>query len=143
MKYGSLILAVLLTGLILGGCSTADTSTPTAVPPTEAPPPTDVPEPPPAPAAELGFGNEAGYEAAARAVATAMMGVGFGIEAQPGGHRLVTRHCPFGATADAHPDIVCRLDQGMVSGLLERTNQHSLVIVTPHSEEDDACLTEI
>lgn len=58
MKYGSLILAVLLTGLILGGCSTADTSTPTAVPPTEAPPPTEVPEPPPAPAAELGFGPE-------------------------------------------------------------------------------------
>ena len=94
-------------------------------------------------AAELGFGDEAGYEAAARAVATAMMGVGFGIEAQPGEHRLVTRHCPFGASADAHPDIVCRLDQGLVSGLLERTNQNSLVIVTPHGGEDDACITEI
>ncbi|GMQ86647.1 MAG: helix-turn-helix domain-containing protein [Acidimicrobiia bacterium] len=94
-------------------------------------------------AAELGFEDDAGYEAAARAVATAMMGVGFEIEARPGEHRLVTRHCPFGGSAEAHPDIVCRLDQGLVSGLLERTNQPSLVIVTPHGGEDETCLTEI
>lgn len=58
MKYGSLILTVLVTGLILFGCSTADTSTPTAVPPTEAPAPTEVPEPPPDPTVELDFGPE-------------------------------------------------------------------------------------
>ncbi len=92
---------------------------------------------------ELGFGGEEGYEAAARAVAKAMMGVGFEIEAQPGQHRLVTRHCPFGVTADAHPDIVCRLDQGLVSGLLETANQGPVAIVTPHGGEDEACLTEI
>jgi predicted ArsR family transcriptional regulator len=94
-------------------------------------------------AAELGFGDEAGYEAAARAVATAMMGVGFDIEARPGQHQLVTRTCPFGRTADDHPDIVCRLDQGLVSGLLETTNQNPLVVVTPHGGDDDACLTDI
>ena len=94
-------------------------------------------------ASELGFGEEQGYEAAAHAVAKAMMGVGFGMEARPGEHQLVTRHCPFGVAADNHPDIVCRLDQGLVSGLLERTNQQQLAIVTPHGAEDDACLTEI
>ena len=94
-------------------------------------------------AAELGFGAEEGYEAAARAVARAMTGVGFDIEARPGEHRLVTRHCPFGVAADNHPDIVCRLDQGLVSGLLETTRQQPLAIVTPHGAEDDACLTEI
>lgn len=94
-------------------------------------------------AAELGFGAEEGYEAAARAVARAMTGVGFDIEARPGEHRLVTRHCPFGVAADNHPDIVCRLDQGLVSGLLEATRQQPLAIVTPHGAEDDACLTEI
>ena len=79
-------------------------------------------------ASELGFGEEQGYEAAAHAVAKAMMGVGFGMEARPGEHRLVTRHCPFGVAADNHPDIVCRLDQGLVSGLLERTNQQQLAM---------------
>jgi predicted ArsR family transcriptional regulator len=72
-----------------------------------------------------------------------MMGVGFDIEALPGEHRLVTRTCPFGATADNHPDIVCRLDQGLVTGLLETTSQTPLAIVTPHGGEGDACLTEI
>jgi predicted ArsR family transcriptional regulator len=94
-------------------------------------------------AAELGFGDTDEYEAAARAVAQAMMDVGFEIEARPGEHRMVTRNCPFGGTADDHPDIVCRLDQGLVSGLLEKANQRPLAIVTPHGAEDDACLTEI
>jgi predicted ArsR family transcriptional regulator len=94
-------------------------------------------------ASELGFGDEQGYEAAAIAVATAMMGVGFDIEARPGEHLLVTRTCPFGATADSHPDIVCRLDQGLVTGLLETTSQSPIAIVTPHAGEGNACLTEI
>lgn len=94
-------------------------------------------------AAELGVGVEEGYEAAALAVAKAMMGVGFDIEAQPGERQLVTRTCPFGVTADSHPDIVCRLDQGLVSGLLETTDQGPFAIVTPHGGDDNACLTEI
>ncbi len=94
-------------------------------------------------AAELGFGADDGYDAAARAVASAMTGIGFDMEARPGEQRLVTRHCPFGVAADNHPDIVCRLDQGLVSGLLETTGQQSLAIVTPHGAEDDDCLTEI
>jgi predicted ArsR family transcriptional regulator len=93
-------------------------------------------------AAELGFGEDSGYEAAARAVAKAMTGVGFDIEARPGQHQFVTRHCPFGSAADNHPDIVCRLDQGLVSGLLEQASQQPVAIVTPHGAEDDACLTE-
>jgi hypothetical protein len=37
---------------------------------------------------------------------------------------------------------VCRLDQGLVSGLLEQASQQPVAIVTPHGAEDDACLTE-
>ncbi len=94
-------------------------------------------------AAELGIGDTEEYEAAARAVAKAMTGVGFDMEAEPGEKRMVTRHCPFGVTADNHPDIVCRLDQGLVSGLLEQANQEPMAIVSPHALDDDACLTEI
>ena len=32
---------------------------------------------------------------------------------------LLTSHCPFGTTATDHPEIVCRIDQGIVRGLME------------------------
>ena len=61
-----------------------------------------------------------------------MMGVGFETEANPADRRIVTRFCPFGETAASHPEIVYRLDQGIVSGLNEASRQQSLVVVTPH-----------
>ena len=73
-------------------------------------------------AAEIGMPEDAGFETAVKAVAKAMMGVGFGANAGDADHMLVTKHCPFGAAATDHPDIVCRLDQGIVRGLLEATN---------------------
>ena len=48
---------------------------------------------------------------------------GFEIDAEPDAHRLLTSFCPFGTTAIAHPEVVCSLDRGMVTGLLEALHQ--------------------
>ena len=69
------------------------------------------------------------------------MGVGFEVEAQPGEHQLVTRFCPFGESAKNHPVIVCQLDQGLVSGLLEGTTQIPVAVVNPHGNDEGDCVT--
>ncbi len=72
-----------------------------------------------------------------------MLGVGFDTSTEVDGHALVTRYCPFGETATKHPEIVCRLDQGIVRGLLEATNQDALPIVIPHLELSEECYTDV
>ncbi|HZJ48245.1 MAG TPA: helix-turn-helix domain-containing protein [Acidimicrobiia bacterium] len=94
-------------------------------------------------ASDIGFPNDSGYEAAAIAVARALMGIGFEVEARPGDHELVTRFCPFGESAKNHPEIVCQLDQGLVSGLLERTEHIPVAVVNPHHTEEGDCVTQI
>ncbi|MEA2024239.1 MAG: helix-turn-helix domain-containing protein [Actinomycetota bacterium] len=94
-------------------------------------------------AAEIGFPDESGYDTAAIAVAKALIGVGFEVEARPGDHELVTRFCPFGESAKNHPAIVCQLDQGLVSGLLEGSDQIPVVIVNSHRTEEGDCVTKI
>lgn len=94
-------------------------------------------------AAEIGIPDESGYDTAAIAVAKALMGVGFEVEARPGDHELVTRFCPFGESATNHPAIVCQLDQGLVTGLLEGTGQIPIAIVSPHGNEEGDCITRI
>ena len=94
-------------------------------------------------AVEIGFPDEEGYDTAAIAVARALMGVGFEVEARPGDHELVTRFCPFGESAKNHPEIVCQLDQGLVNGLLEGTEQIPVAIVNAHHTEEGDCITNI
>jgi predicted ArsR family transcriptional regulator len=94
-------------------------------------------------AAEIGLPDDAGFEAAVQAVAMAMMGMGFETEAQPGSRTLVTRFCPFGETATNHPEIVCKLDQGIVRGLLDAGRQTSVVHVTPHHTDAETCITDV
>jgi predicted ArsR family transcriptional regulator len=94
-------------------------------------------------AAEIGMPDDRGYEAATAAVAKAMMGVGFDTEAKPSDHLLVTHFCPFGETATKHPELVCKLDQGIVRGLMEAANQEPIAVVSPHQEPDQDCLVEI
>ena len=94
-------------------------------------------------AAEIGMPEDAGFETAVKAVAKAMMEVGFGANAGDADHMLVTKHCPFGAAATDHPDIVCRLDQGIVRGLLEATNHDAMPIVIPHVRLAEDCYTDI
>lgn len=94
-------------------------------------------------AADIGFPDETGYDAAAIAVARALMGVGFEVEARPSDHELVTRFCPFGESAKSHPEIVCQIDQGLISGLLEGTEHIPVAVVNPHGNEDGDCVTHI
>ena len=94
-------------------------------------------------AAEIGLPRDAGFEVAVQAVARAMMGVGFDIEPGTDTQTLVTHFCPFGQTALDHPDIVCKLDQGIVKGLLEETQQGGAPEVIPHHEAGEDCVTRV
>lgn len=94
-------------------------------------------------AAEIGLPEDEGFGGAVQAVARAMMGVGFEASADVDDHMMVTRYCPFGETATDHPDIVCRLDQGIVRGLLEAAHQDAMPIVIPHLRLDEACYTDV
>jgi predicted ArsR family transcriptional regulator len=92
---------------------------------------------------EIGLPDDAGFGTAVQAVARAMMGVGFDTSADVDDHMMVTRYCPFGATATAHPEIVCRLDQGIVRGLLEATHQDAIPVVIPHQTLGENCYTDV
>ena len=94
-------------------------------------------------AAEIGLPEDSGFEAAARAVAKAMTGMGFETRANTDDHMLVTTFCPFGDTAANHPEIVCKLDQGIVTGLMAAANQTPLAIVTPHQDAAGDCVTDV
>ncbi len=94
-------------------------------------------------AAEVGLAKDAGFDTAVTAVAKVLMGVGFDSEANAADRVIVTRFCPFGEAATKHPEIVCKLDQGIVSGLLESANATGIPVVTPHLSAEDDCLTEI
>lgn len=93
---------------------------------------------------EIGLPDDAGFETAVQAVARAMMGVGFDTQANADDRMLVTSFCPFGQTAVDHPEIVCKLDQGIVKGLLEATRQsNGTVMVVPHHSMDENCVTDV
>ena len=95
-------------------------------------------------ALEVGMPEEDGVAEAITAVSRAMMGVGFGMTADSDDRLLLTNHCPFGRTAQNHPEVVCKLDQGIVAGLLEAAGaaRGIPVVVTPQHTPDEACITE-
>lgn len=93
-------------------------------------------------AAEAGLSATGGTAEALEAVSRTLLGIGFGTTSESGS--LVTHHCPFGRTAAEHPEVVCRLDQGIVAGLLEAVRKgNGAVVVNPHEGPDDACIVEI
>lgn len=93
-------------------------------------------------AAEAGIAGVTGREEALQAVSAALLGVGFGTVSHA--DTLVTHHCPFGRTAADHPEVVCRLDQGIVSGLLEAVEiNDGNAVVNPHAGPDEDCVVEI
>lgn len=94
-------------------------------------------------AAEVGLSEEAGFDTAVQAVARAMMGVGFDAAPDPDENMIVTRFCPFGEAAEKHPEIVCKIDQGIVGGLLESINASARPVVIPHPLVEEDCVTEL
>ena len=94
-------------------------------------------------ATEIGTPSDAGYEEAVRGVMGAMSGIGFAMNPDWDTGRLLTYHCPFGEAAISHPEVVCSLDRGIVSGLFEAIARCSETVLHPHRDQLDDCITEI
>lgn len=94
-------------------------------------------------AAEIGVPTEAGYDAAIQSVAKAMTGLGFTMDPDLSGHQLLTSHCPFGEAATNHPEVVCSLDRGIVSGLFGVLAAGCEPVLIPHSDPDADCVTRV
>jgi predicted ArsR family transcriptional regulator len=93
-------------------------------------------------ASQIGTPGDAGYDEAVRAVAKAMTGLGFEMAADLDGQRLLTSRCPFGTAAADHPDVVCSLDRGVVSGLFGELAAGCRPVLRP-ALRDEACITEV
>ena len=94
-------------------------------------------------AAEIGTADDPDYEDAVHAVARAMTGLGFYMNPDIEGQQLVTSHCPFGETAVDHPEVICSLDRGLVSGLLGALSYPGVPVVIPRREPEEECVTQV
>lgn len=94
-------------------------------------------------AQEIGAPDEAGYTDAVQAVAVAMTGLGFSMDPDIDGHQLLTSHCPFGEAATDHPDVVCSLDRGIVTGLVGSLAAGCDPVLIPRSSPSDDCVTQV
>jgi predicted ArsR family transcriptional regulator len=94
-------------------------------------------------AAEIGGANEPGYDEAVQAVASAMTGLGFSVDPDIEGQRLLTSHCPFGETATNHPEVICSLDKGIVAGLFGALSVPCNPVIIPHKALNDDCVTQV
>jgi predicted ArsR family transcriptional regulator len=94
-------------------------------------------------AAEIGVPDQPGYDGAVQAVARAMTGLGFTIDPDVEGQRLLTTHCPFGEAATSHPEVICSLDRGIVTGLFGALSYDCRPVLIPHKDLDDDCVTQV
>lgn len=92
---------------------------------------------------EIGTPEDAGYREAVRGVMGAMSGMGFAMNPDWEGGRLLTYHCPFGEAAISYPEVVCSLDRGIISGLFEAIERCSATVLHPHLVRHEDCVTEI
>lgn len=81
--------------------------------------------------AEIGIPEDEGYERAAMAVATAMMGRGLGASTVPGENRIVAHFCPLAEDEDDMSVVIRRLDHGIIRGLLESAAQRPVPLEMP------------
>jgi predicted ArsR family transcriptional regulator len=82
--------------------------------------------------AEIGVPDDDGYEVAALAIATAMMGRGLGASTVASENRIVARFCPLNSEPSDEPDILCHLDQGIVRGLRESAAARPVTVELDH-----------
>lgn len=82
--------------------------------------------------AEIGVPEDEGYELAAMAVATSMMGRGLGASTVASENRIVARFCPLGIADEAEPGVLQALDEGIVKGLLESAAARPVVVEVSH-----------
>lgn len=86
--------------------------------------------------AEIGVPDDDGYEVAALAIATAMMGRGLGASTVASENRIVARFCPLSSEPSDEPDVLCHLDQGIVRGLLESAAARPVTVELDHPAAD-------
>ena len=84
---------------------------------------------------EIGLANEEGFEPAAMAVAQAMMGRGLGASTDPAENRIVAQFCPLCTTGASQPEIVGRIDSGIVQGLLESAAARPVPLAVTRASE--------
>ncbi len=94
-------------------------------------------------ASEIGVPDEPGYDGAVRAVASAMTGLGFSVDPDISGQRLLTSHCPFGEAATSHPEVICSLDRGIVAGMFGVMSYDCSPVMMPHRVLDEECITSV
>jgi len=82
--------------------------------------------------AEIGIADQEGYEVAAMAVATAMMGSGLGASTVPGENRIVAQFCPLRDESADGSEVIRRIDHGIVQGLLESAAERPVELGVPH-----------
>jgi len=93
-------------------------------------------------AAAIGLPHEADSVPVLSAVARALTGAGFDFTADADQGRLLSGACPFGRTARDHPDVVCRLDLGIVKGLMAAAGgTPDEVVITPRRRPSLPCTT--
>lgn len=94
-------------------------------------------------AAEIGAQGDPGYDEAVTSVAKAMTGLGFAVDPDVSGQQLLTSHCPFGEAATNHPEVICSLDRGIVSGLFGALSVPCEPVLIPHARLQDDCVTKV
>jgi predicted ArsR family transcriptional regulator len=72
-----------------------------------------------------------------------MTGLGFAVDPDVSGQQLLTSHCPFGEAATNHPEVICSLDRGIVSGLFGALSVPCEPVLIPHSRLQDDCVTKV
>jgi predicted ArsR family transcriptional regulator len=94
-------------------------------------------------ASEIGGPQDPGYDGAVQAVASAMTGLGFAVDPDVPGQRLLTSHCPFGESATSHPEVICSLDRGIVAGMFGALSFPCNPVIIPHTQLEDDCITRV
>lgn len=83
-------------------------------------------------AGEIGLASDEGFEEAAMAIAQSMMGKGLGNSTDPAENRIVAQFCPLCTTLATQPEIVGRIDHGIVQGLLESAAARPVPLLVAH-----------
>lgn len=94
-------------------------------------------------ARELQLAGSDGFENALATVQAVMTEVGFAVNALTESRQLHMSHCPFGRTAVEHPEVVCSLDRGIVTGLLQALDQTAQAVVAPSASPGESCVATV
>lgn len=86
-------------------------------------------------AGEIGLATDEGFEEAAMAVAQSMMGKGLGASTDPDQNRIVAQFCPLCTTVATQPEVVGRIDHGIVQGLLESAAARPVPLLVEHPHQ--------